>query len=473
MVGAEDVAILSYQTWTNDFGRDEGVIGRVVQVDGVPTRIVGIMPRGYDLHDERIEVSLPLTIDPKTFPNSRSSHYLYMIGRLKDGVSTQQAQVELDTMIDRWRALSGNRHSPVRSSNFIHLIQMHPMKADMVGSIGTALWVLQGAVGFVLLIACANLANLILARAESRQREFAIRSALGASRVRLLRQFLTEGVLLALVGGALGAAVGFGGLRTLLAANPDSIPRALDIALDWKVLLFTLGVSILTGLIFGMAPLLHLREQVVTIALKEGGQRATAGSARARVRSSLVMAEVALAVVLVVGAGLLMRSFQKLMTVDPGFNRERLTTFGLVLPGASYPKAEARVAFFNRLTERLRQVPGVSGVATMNGLPPNREVNANDVDFEDYAPTQGQPAGERRLLPDRVARLPEDDGHSHRQGARIRAGRHRRRARRCSSTRRSRRPSMAIATSMPSATASTRSSVPRHLPSPSSAWSAT
>ncbi len=392
VVGAEDVAILSYQTWTNDFGREEGVIGRVVQVDGVPTRIVGIMPRGYDLHDERIEAYLPLTIDPKTFPTSRSSHYLYMIGRLKDGVSTQQAQVELDTMIDRWRALSGNRHSPVRSSNFIHLIQMHPMKADMVGSIGTALWVLQGAVGFVLLIACANLANLILARAESRQREFAIRSALGASRVRLLRQFLTEGVLLALVGGALGAAVGFGGLRTLLTANPDSIPRTLDIALDWKVLLFTLGVSILTGLIFGMAPLLHLREQVVTIALKEGGQRATAGSARARLRSSLVMAEVALAVVLVVGAGLLMRSFQKLMTVDPGFNRERLTTFGLVLPGASYPKAEARVAFFNRLTERLRQVPGVSGVATMNGLPPNREVDANDVDFEDYAPTQGQPA---------------------------------------------------------------------------------
>ena len=393
VVGAEDVAILSYQTWTNDFGRDEGVIGRVVQVDGVPTRIVGIMPRGYDLHDERIEAYLPLTIDPKTFPNSRSSHYLYMIGRLKDGVSTAAGPGRAR---HHDRSVAGAERQPAFPRAVVAIssicIQMHPMKADMVGSIGTALWVLQGAVGFVLLIACANLANLILARAESRQREFAIRSALGASRVRLLRQFLTEGVLLALVGGALGAAVGFGGLRTLLAANPDSIPRTLDIALDWKVLLFTLGVSILTGLVFGMAPLLHLREQVVTIALKEGGQRATAGSARARLRSSLVMAEVALAVVLVVGAGLLMRSFQKLMTVDPGFNRERLTTFGLVLPGASYPKAESRVAFFNRLTERLRQVPGVSGVATMNGLPPNREVDANDVDFEDYAPTQGQPA---------------------------------------------------------------------------------
>jgi putative ABC transport system permease protein len=391
LVGAEDVGIISYSTWVNDFGRDEGVVGRVIPIDGVPTRIVGIMPRGYDIHDEHIEVFLPLTIDPKTFATSRGSHFLYMIGRLKDGVSPQQAQVELDTMIDQWRALSGNRHSPTRTGNFPHLLQMHPMKSDMVGAIGTALWVLQGAVGFVLLIACANLANLILARAESRQREFAIRSALGASRIRLLRQFLTEGVLLALVGGAVGTAAGFVGLRALLAANPNSIPRSLEIALDWKVLLFTLGVSILTGLVFGMAPLLHLREQVVSVSLKEGGHRATAGSARARVRSGLVMAEVALAVVLVVGAGLLVRSFQKLMTVDPGFNKERLTTFGLVLPGASYPKGDSRVAFFNRLMERLRQLPGVTGVASMTGLPPNREVNANDVDFEGYTPTQGQP----------------------------------------------------------------------------------
>jgi putative ABC transport system permease protein len=391
-VGTEDVGIVSHQTWVNDFGRDESLVGRIVPIDSVPTRIVGIMPPGYDIHDERIDVFLPLTIDPKTFPNRRGNHFLYLIGRLRDGVSAQQAQAELDTMIDQWRALSGNKHAPSRSGNFVHLLQMHPMRSDMVGGISTALWVLQGAVGFVLLIACANLANLILARAESRQREFAIRSALGASRGRLLRQFVTEGVLLALVGGAVGAAIGFWGLRALLAANPESIPRAMEIALDWKVLLFTLGVSILTGLIFGMAPLLHLREQVVSVALKEGGQRATAGSARARVRSGLVMAEVALAVVLVVGAGLLMRSFQKLMTVDPGFDRERLTTFGLVLTGAGYPNADVRVAFFNRLTEHLRELPGVTAVAAMTGLPPNRNVNANDVDFEGYSPSQGQPA---------------------------------------------------------------------------------
>ncbi len=393
--GAEDVGIISDSTWRNDFRRDETVLGRVLQIDGTPTRIVGIMPPGFDIHDERIEVILPLTIDPKTFPNRRGSHFMYLVGRLKDGVTPGQAQADLDSMIAQWRTLSGNKHSPAPpgpDGAGGHMLQMHPMKTDMVGSIGTALWVLQGAVGFVLLIACANLANLILARSESRQKEFAIRSARGAGRWRLLRQFLTEGVLLAIVGGALGAAIGFAGVRAMLAANPESIPRALEISLDWKVLAFTLGVSLVTGLVFGMAPLLHLREQVVSISLKEGGQRATAGSARARLRSGLVMAEVALAVVLVVGAGLLLRSFQKLMTVDAGFNREHLTTFGVVLPAATYPKGADRVAFINRLLDRFREMPGVTGVAAMSGLPPNRPVNANDTDFVGYTPQQGEPA---------------------------------------------------------------------------------
>ena len=392
--GAEDVAVISAATWQNDFNRDEGVLGRVVQVDGTPTRIVGIMPRGFDIHDERVEVMLPLTIDPKTFPNRRSSHFMYLVGRLKDGVTQPQAHADLDNMILHWRALSGNRHAPAPpgpDGAGGHLLQMEPMKTDMVGNIGTALWVLQGAVGFVLLIACANLANLILARAESKQKEFAVRSALGASRWRLLRQFLTEGIILALVGGALGAAFGFFGVRAMLAANPESIPRALEIALDWKVLVFAFAISIVTGLLFGMAPLLHLREQVVNISLKEGGQRSTAGTARARVRSGLVMVEVALAVVLVVGAGLLLRSFQKLMTVDAGFNREHMTTFGVVLPAASYPKGADRVAFFNRLLGRFREMPGVTGVAAMSGLPPNRPVNANDTDFVGYTAQPGEP----------------------------------------------------------------------------------
>jgi predicted permease len=200
----------------------------------------------------------------------------------------------------------------------------------------------------------------------------------------LLRQFLTEGVLLALVGGSLGVALGFAGLRTMLAANPDSLPRSADVVLDPAVLFFTLAISIVTGLLFGMAPLLQLRERIVNVSLKEAGQRSTSGAARARVRSLLVTAEVALAVVLVIGAGLLLRSFWNLLSVDAGFNRSRLATFGLVLPAAAYPQPQARIDFFTRLTSQLRQVPGVQGAAAMSGLPPMRLVNANDTDFEGY-----------------------------------------------------------------------------------------
>jgi predicted permease len=390
---AEAVGIISYSTWRDDYGGDETVLGRVVQMDGTPTRIVAIMPRGYDIHDERIEIFLPLTIDPKTFANSRGSHFLYLIARRRDGVPPEAARADVSRMIDQWQQMNSTTvHTPTRTGNFIHLVQTEPLKNDTVGSIGTALWVLQGAVGFVLLIACANLANLLLARSESRQKEFAVRSALGASRWRLLRQFLAEGLILALVGGTLGAALGVAGLRALLAANPESIPRALEIALDWRVLAFTFCMSALTGVVFGMAPLLHLREKSMSFTLKEGGQRASAGSARSRLRSGLVMAEVALAVILVVGAGLLIRSFEKLMTADPGFNREHLTTFGVVLPAPTYPTADSRVAFFDRVMDRLRQFPGVVGVAAMTGLPPNREVNANDTGFEGYTPTPDQPA---------------------------------------------------------------------------------
>src|SRR5262249_32825492 len=181
----------------------------------------GMLPGGYESHEERIELFLPLTIDPKTFANSRGSHFLYLIARRKDGVSPEAARADVARMIDDWQRMnSPTVHTPTKSGNFIHMVQTEALKTETIGSVGTALWVLQGAVAFVLLIACANLANFILARSESRQKEFAIRSALGAGRFRLLRQFLTEGVILALVGGALGASLGFGGVRALLATNP-------------------------------------------------------------------------------------------------------------------------------------------------------------------------------------------------------------------------------------------------------------
>jgi predicted permease len=384
--GAEDVAILSNELWRSSFDADESVIGRVIPIDGAPTRIVGIMPAGYDVHDQRVQVWLPLTLDPQN-PGNRGGHFLYLVGRLKPDVSIGQARVDLESMLQNWPAKTAGNHVPNLKN---HRLRFDGLKDDLIGALRTALWVLQGAVGFVLLIACANLANLMLARAESRQREFAIRSALGAGRWRLLRQFLTEGVMLALIGGAFGAALGFAGLRALLAANPDSLPRSGEVVLDPIVLAFTLIVSVGTGLVFGFAPLLHLREHVVSNALKEAGQRSTAGAARTWVRRGLVMAEVALAVVLVIGAGLLLRSVWNLMRVDAGFNRSRLVTFGLVLPSTTYRAPQNVVDFFDRLQTQLGQIPGVQGAAVMQGLPPQRLVNANDTDFENYmAPPEG------------------------------------------------------------------------------------
>jgi predicted permease len=384
--GAEAVAILSTELWRAAFGQDESLIGRTVPINGVATRIVGIMPPGYDIQNQQVQVWQPLTLDPAN-PGGRGGHFLYLVGRLKDGMSVGEAQADLERLLTKWPQRTGGNHVPTTTT---HRLRLDGLQEDLIGSLRTPLWVLQGAVGFVLLIACANLANLLLSRAESRQREFAIRAALGAGSWRLLRQFLTEGVLLALLGGALGAALGFGGLRALLAANPNSLPRANEVVLDPVVLLFTVLVSILTGILFGMAPLLHLRERVVTSSLKEAGQRATGGTGRARVRRALVVAEIALAVVLVIGAGLLLRSFWNLMKVDAGFNRSRLVTFGLVLPAATYQSPQSVVDFFRRVTSDLAAVPGVQSAAAMQGLPPLRQVNANDTDFDGYtAPPEG------------------------------------------------------------------------------------
>jgi len=219
-----------------------------------------------------------------------------------------------------------------------------------------------------------------------------VRTALGASRWRLLRQFLTEGLLVALAGAAVGVGLAAAGLRALVATNPEGIPRTAEIAINPPVLVFTLAVAVATGFVFGLAPLLHLTSRSMNASLKESGARTTAGAARARMRGALVVAEVALAVVLVAGAALLMRSFWNLMRVDAGFDRTSLVTFGVVLPNASYQQPERRVAFFRDLAERLRAIPGVRAAAAMSGLPPLRQVNANDTEFEGLARTPDGPA---------------------------------------------------------------------------------
>ena len=356
------------------------------------------MPPGADVMDNRTEIWMPIGLNPANRQN-RGSQILYLVGRLKDGITPEAAQSELAALIQNWGARTGQKNhvfAPLpktaeeRKTNFGHILQMTPVQEQIVGGASRAIWLLQAAVGFVLLIACANLANLLLARAETRQREFAVRTALGAGRGRLLRQFMTEGVLLAIAGGILGLMLARVGVDALLRAYPGSLPRTAEVAVDPAVLAFTFGVSILTGLIFGLAPLMHTQVKSLALALKEGGARGATGAARHHIRRGLVMAEVALAVMLVIGAGLMIRTVYNLTIVDAGFERSRLVTFQMSLAAADYPQPAARAQLYQRLLEKLRAVPGVQGASAMSGLPPNRQLDANDTDIGNYtAPPEG------------------------------------------------------------------------------------
>jgi predicted permease len=394
------IVILSHELWQSAFAGDETLVGRAVEINGRAREVIGIMPPGADVMDNRTEIWTPLGLNPSNRQN-RGSHFLYLVGRLKSGVSHQQAQTELTSLIANWGERTGAKmhvYSPLptkeadRKSNpgAGHLLQMQPLQEQLVGSASRAIWVLQAAVAFVLLIACANLANLLLARAETRHREFAVRTVLGAGRGRLLRQFMTEGVLLSIVGGVLGVLLARAGVQALLRVYPTSLPRTSEVTVDPLVLVFTLGVSVLTGLLFGLAPLMHTRVAGLMAALKDGGAKGATGGARHHVRRGLVMVEVALAVVLVIGAGLLLRTVANLTTVDAGFNRARLVTFSVALPAPNYPQPQSRAQLFQRVLDKLRAVPGVQGATAMSGLPPSRPLNANDTDIDNYtAPPEG------------------------------------------------------------------------------------
>jgi predicted permease len=378
--------MLSSELWQAAFASRPDIVGTTIDVNGVQREVVGIMPPGFDVMDNQVELWLPLELDRANRQN-RGNHSLNLIARVKDGVVPAQAQTELATLVATWGERTGARNHVFTPGG--HALQMEPMQDEIVGSARVAIWVLQAAVAFVLLIACANFANLLLARAETRHREFAVRTAMGASRWRLLGQFVTEGCVLALAGGAVGLLLAWAGVRALVAAYPDSLPRAAEIAVDPAVLAFTFIVSLGTGVIFGLAPLLHLSPGGLHSALKEGGVRGST-STRHRVRRALVTAEVALAVVLVVGAGLMLRTVMNLLRVDAGFDQSRLVTFALELPPARYGSLEGQLQFYRRLFARLETIPGVLRVSGMTGLPPNRQIDANDTDIGNYtAPKEG------------------------------------------------------------------------------------
>ena len=385
------IAILSHELWQSAFaGRP--IIGQTVEVNGARREVIGIMPPGTDLMDNRTQIWLPLGLNGANRQN-RGGHFLYLIGRLKDGVTMQSAQRELNALIENWGervGVKGHVFTPLGKDGG-HILQMKPMRDEILGSVSRSIWVMQAAVGFVLLIVCANLANLLLARAEARYREFAVRRALGASRGRLVRYSMTEGLLLSIVGGVLGLLLAYVGVQALIRAYPTTLPRTGEITVDPLVLVFTLGVSIATGLLFGLTPITHTRVRSLATTLREAGNKGAIGSARHHIRHGLVVAEIALSVILVIGAGLLVRTVYNLTHVDAGFNRARLVTFSMTLPGVNYLPT-TRVPKYQRLLDTLRAIPGVQAATAMTGLPPNRPLNANDTDIDNYTPAPGGPA---------------------------------------------------------------------------------
>jgi putative ABC transport system permease protein len=387
------IAILSHELWQRAFG-GRPIVGQSIDVDGRRREVIGILPAGVDVMDNHTEIWLPLGINPANRLN-RGNHYLYLIGRLKDGVNPIAAQTELTSLNANWGERVGIPATATGQASHVfsprvdrgtHILQMNPLSEQMLGGVARSIWVLQAAVGLVLLIACANLANLLLARAEARQREFAVRTAIGATRARLLKQFVTEGVLLSIAGSAIGVLMARLGVAALLRVYPNSLPRTGEVVVDTPVLLFTLATAAACGVVFGLAPIVHTRLTGLAAALKEGGAKGTTTGARHRLRHALVVVEVALAVMIVAGAGLLVQTVYNLTHVDAGFNRSRLVTFSVTLPRAAYPRPSVRWQAYQTLLGRLRGIAGVQSVSGMTGLPPNRPLNANDTEIDNYDP---------------------------------------------------------------------------------------
>ncbi|MFL6590973.1 MAG: ADOP family duplicated permease [Chthoniobacterales bacterium] len=358
--GGNLVAILSHKIWQERFGGDNAVLGQQVPISGRLLTIVGVMPPGFHFLNDEVQIWRPIAFDPAQDYRKTSGRFLKCVGRLAPGATLEQAQSELNV-------IASQLAQQYPSYNATWSVSLTPIREQIVGDVRHTLLVLLAAVAFVLLIACANVANLLLARAASRQRELALRAALGATRNRLLRQLLTESVLLALCGGMVGIALAYWGVELLKRFGPDNIPRLHDISIDPRVLLFTFAISLLTGIAFGLVPALQASRADVNDALKEGARGSTGG--RGALRNLFVVAEVSLALVLLIGAGLMIRSFMRLHQVKTGFESNRVLTMRVQLPGAKYKEDQQRLAFFKQAQERISSLPGVKVVGSINFLP--------------------------------------------------------------------------------------------------------
>ena len=360
--GKDHVAVLSHRLWESQFGADPSVIGRSIILDGEPTVIIGVLPPGGAFDRAFAQIWRPLSFRPENM--TRNFHWFGAFARLKQGVTLEQARAQMD-------AIGARIAREYPDSNKGWGVMVEPFAETIVGKqLRQSLYVLLSAVGMVLLIGCANLANLTLARATAREREVAIRASLGASRWRLARQFLTENVLLSVTGGTLGLAVGYGTMAGLkIAVPPFSFPREANITIDERVLAFTLALSILTGVIFGLAPAIHATRPSLAGSMKEGGRGASTGAARQRLRGALVVIEVALAFVLLTGAGLLIRSFFQMQHVDPGFDSTNVITAGLPIPDKRFPDPAQLNTYLRQIMTAVGSLPGVREVALTSALP--------------------------------------------------------------------------------------------------------
>jgi putative ABC transport system permease protein len=359
--GANHVVILSNGLWQRRFGSDPAIIGRTINLDAESFTVVGVMPRNFQFPSRRDQFWVPIAFDAKQAGN-RESHYLEVIARIKPGITLQQARAEMTTIATRLQ-----QQYPATNTSIGAVVT--PLHEHVVGDIKPALLVLLGAVAFVLLISCANVANLLLARAAVRQKEIALRLALGASRSRMTRQFLTESMLLSAFGGGAGLLLSILGLDLLKRFIPPNISQVQAIAIDAKVLLFTLLISVATGLLFGLAPAAQMANSDLNDTLKETGRDSAAGTHGTRIRGFLIISEVAVSFLLLIGAGLLINSFIRLRHVDPGFRPENLLTMKIVLPPTRYPDKERRSLFYDELLRRVETLPGVASAAVATNLP--------------------------------------------------------------------------------------------------------
>ena len=364
--GAPQLVVIGYDFWQRHFGGDPNVVGTILELEALPYEIIGVADEGVHLPDYRVDVwtALRLNPDPESF---RNYHFLRTFGRMAPGQNLQSVHTELARLESFFPELYPSAYSTEFYTGTGFAIQVKPLREQVIGDIATVLWILVGAVGAVLLVGCANVANLLLARMESRRRERAVRSAIGAARSHLAMHSLTESLLITLSAGALGLWFAYFGVRTAVALAPDTLPRLDEIAVDARIAATSLGVALLIGIVFGLLPVIRATTNFGI--LRDSGRSSTPSRAQQRTRSVLVVAQVALSMVLLIAGGLLLRTFVSLQSIDPGFDAEGAVTFDASLPVGAFPTKESAVEFWRLAAERFAGIPGVQHVGFANALP--------------------------------------------------------------------------------------------------------